>query len=40
MRKWDEQAKLEHQPLPRLDHYRRMMLHHLETFADNKAAVK
>jgi phosphonate degradation associated HDIG domain protein len=31
MRKWDEQAKIEHQALPDLQHYRRMMLHHLQT---------
>jgi phosphonate degradation associated HDIG domain protein len=31
MRKWDEQAKIEHQPLPDLQHYRQMMLHHLQT---------
>jgi phosphonate degradation associated HDIG domain protein len=31
MRNWDEQAKVEHQPLPDLQHYRKMMLHHLET---------
>jgi phosphonate degradation associated HDIG domain protein len=29
MRKWDEQAKIEHKPLPDLGHYRQMMLHHL-----------
>ena len=29
MRKWDEQAKIEHKPLPDLQHYRRMMLRHL-----------
>jgi 2-amino-1-hydroxyethylphosphonate dioxygenase (glycine-forming) len=31
MRNWDEQAKIEHQPLPDLRHYREMMLHHLQT---------
>lgn len=31
MRNWDEQAKIERQPLPDLKHYREMMLHHLET---------
>lgn len=29
MRKWDEQAKIENKPLPDLQHYRDMMLHHL-----------
>lgn len=29
MRKWDEQAKIENKPLPDLEHYRAMMLHHL-----------
>lgn len=29
MRKWDEQAKIEHHPLPDLQHYRRMILRHL-----------
>ena len=29
IRKWDEQAKIEHKPLPDLQHYRRMMLRHL-----------
>ncbi|HEX9509008.1 MAG TPA: HD domain-containing protein [Puia sp.] len=29
MRKWDEEAKIEHKPLPDLQHYRKMMLHHL-----------
>lgn len=29
MRKWDEQAKIRHKPLPDLRHYRRMMLRHL-----------
>jgi phosphonate degradation associated HDIG domain protein len=33
LRKWDEQAKIEHKPLPDLDHYRRMMLRHLSTHA-------
>ena len=31
MRKWDEQAKVENKPLPDLQHYRNMMLHHLST---------
>src|ERR1700761_5039852 len=31
MRKWDEQAKIEQKPLPDLDHYRQMILHHLQT---------
>jgi phosphonate degradation associated HDIG domain protein len=31
MRKWDEDAKIEQKPLPDLQHYRQMMLHHLET---------
>jgi 2-amino-1-hydroxyethylphosphonate dioxygenase (glycine-forming) len=30
MRKWDEEAKIEKQPLPDLRHYRQMMLHHLQ----------
>jgi phosphonate degradation associated HDIG domain protein len=29
MRKWDELAKIEHKPLPDLQHYRRMILRHL-----------
>jgi putative nucleotidyltransferase with HDIG domain len=29
LRRWDEQAKLEHIPLPSLTHYRKMMEHHL-----------
>jgi 2-amino-1-hydroxyethylphosphonate dioxygenase (glycine-forming) len=29
LRKWDEQAKLEHVALPSLDHYRKMMIGHL-----------
>jgi 2-amino-1-hydroxyethylphosphonate dioxygenase (glycine-forming) len=29
MRKWDELAKIEHKPLPDLQHYRGMILHHL-----------
>src|SRR5580704_3162183 len=33
MRNWDEQAKIEHQPLPDLGRYRAMMLHHLQTAA-------
>lgn len=31
MRRWDEQAKMEHKPLPALVHYRKMILHHLES---------
>ncbi|HUB62774.1 MAG TPA: HD domain-containing protein [Puia sp.] len=31
MRNWDEQAKIEHQPLPDLERYRQMMVHHLQT---------
>jgi 2-amino-1-hydroxyethylphosphonate dioxygenase (glycine-forming) len=31
MRKWDEQAKIEHKPLPDLSHYRNMIFHHLES---------
>lgn len=31
LRKWDEQAKLEHIPLPPLDRYRQMMERHLIT---------
>jgi phosphonate degradation associated HDIG domain protein len=31
MRNWDEQAKIEHHPLPDLRHYREMMLRHLQT---------
>ena len=31
MRRWDELAKIEHKPLPNLDHYRNMILHHLES---------
>jgi phosphonate degradation associated HDIG domain protein len=31
MRKWDEQAKIEHKPLPALVHYRKMILRHLES---------
>jgi 2-amino-1-hydroxyethylphosphonate dioxygenase (glycine-forming) len=30
MRNWDEQAKIERQPLPDLGHFREMMLHHLQ----------
>ena len=29
MRKWDELAKIENKPLPDMQHYRAMMLHHL-----------
>lgn len=31
MRKWDEQAKIENKPLPDLNHFRKMILHHLES---------
>ena len=31
MRKWDEQAKIEHRPIPNLDHYREMIQKHLES---------
>jgi 2-amino-1-hydroxyethylphosphonate dioxygenase (glycine-forming) len=31
MRRWDEEAKIEHQPLPDLSRYRNMILHHLES---------
>jgi len=30
MRKWDEQAKIEHKSLPDLEHFRQMIRHHLE----------
>ncbi len=30
MRRWDEEAKIEHKPLPDLSHYREMILHHLQ----------
>ncbi|HXB10079.1 MAG TPA: HD domain-containing protein [Puia sp.] len=33
MRKWDEQAKIEHKPLPDMDHYRQMILRHLSPHA-------
>jgi 2-amino-1-hydroxyethylphosphonate dioxygenase (glycine-forming) len=33
LRRWDEQAKLEHIPLPPLDHYREMMAGHLKSGA-------
>jgi phosphonate degradation associated HDIG domain protein len=39
MRKWDEQAKVEHKPLPGLDHYRKMVIHHLETFDNSDRSV-
>jgi phosphonate degradation associated HDIG domain protein len=29
MRKWDEEAKIEHKPLPDLTHYRQMIFQHL-----------
>jgi len=31
MRTWDEQAKIEHKPLPDLSRYRNMILEHLES---------
>ncbi|HSZ84473.1 MAG TPA: HD domain-containing protein [Puia sp.] len=31
MRRWDEEAKIEHKPLPDLSRYRSMILHHLES---------
>jgi phosphonate degradation associated HDIG domain protein len=31
MRRWDEEAKIEHKPLPDLARYRNMILHHLES---------
>jgi 2-amino-1-hydroxyethylphosphonate dioxygenase (glycine-forming) len=31
MRQWDEDAKIEHKPLPELAHFRQKMIHHLET---------
>ncbi len=31
LRKWDEQAKLEQQPLPPLEKYREMMIRHLDS---------
>ena len=30
LRRWDEKAKLEHQPLPSLDKYEAMIIHHLK----------
>lgn len=30
MRKWDEQAKIEGQPLPQLDYYHQLLLNHLQ----------
>lgn len=33
MRNWDEEAKIEQMPLPDLDHYRQMMIRHLEASA-------
>jgi 2-amino-1-hydroxyethylphosphonate dioxygenase (glycine-forming) len=36
MRKWDEQAKIEHKPLPDLGRYKEMMLHHLESSIPSK----
>jgi phosphonate degradation associated HDIG domain protein len=29
MRRWDEQAKIQHKPLPDLGHYHHMIVHHL-----------
>jgi phosphonate degradation associated HDIG domain protein len=34
MRKWDEQAKIENKPLPDLQHYRQMILRHLQAAGD------
>src|ERR1700748_1036875 len=31
MRKWDEQPKIKHKPLPDMEHFRKMILHHLQT---------
>jgi phosphonate degradation associated HDIG domain protein len=31
MRRWDEEAKIVHKPLPDLSRYRNMILHHLES---------
>lgn len=31
MRRWDEEAKVEHKPLPDLSHYRQMIFNHLQT---------
>jgi phosphonate degradation associated HDIG domain protein len=31
MRRWDEEAKIEHKPLPDLSRFRNMILHHLES---------
>jgi len=31
LRNWDEEAKIEHKPLPDLSHYRQMILQHLES---------
>jgi phosphonate degradation associated HDIG domain protein len=31
MRRWDEQAKIEHKPLPDLGYFRKMIQHHLES---------
>ena len=31
MRRWDEQAKIEHKPLPDLSNYRKMIFHHLQS---------
>ena len=30
MRRWDEEAKIENMPLPDLEHYKRMMITHLQ----------
>ena len=35
LRKWDESAKLEHIPLPSLDHYKNMMVEHLKLIVQN-----
>jgi len=34
MRRWDEEAKLEHQPIPSLDLYRELIFHHLVSQPD------
>jgi 2-amino-1-hydroxyethylphosphonate dioxygenase (glycine-forming) len=31
MRRWDEEAKIEHKPLPDLSHYHQMIFNHLQT---------
>ncbi|HEX4849857.1 MAG TPA: HD domain-containing protein [Puia sp.] len=35
MRKWDEQAKIEHKPLPDLERFRKMIFHHLVSQRNN-----